>query len=257
MTVRTKLLIAILLVSLLPTSAFAGSLTFGGATGDKVSCASSASIDNFTTFTVSMWVKVDTSTAARHFAAKQSGAGGVGMRLRSGTASEGGAANITLVRARATTATRYWTANTPLSTTGKWYYVVATYDENGGAGNEVHFYVGDATTPAVLQANDPLSVDGSGATTSDSGDNLTFGNTSGTNSPIIGAIAYASYTDRVLTQVEVWKEQYTGRLYNAAARLLIGFAGFGNQKDYSGKGNTCTTTTALPTNDAPRVRFAF
>ncbi|MCC7045064.1 MAG: LamG domain-containing protein [Acidobacteria bacterium] len=211
------------------------SLTFGGATTDRVTIAANATIDNLSAFTVLLWVRPTTLTSFRRIVAKEvSTTSGWAVRLT------GTGGDIRVTWGRATTDVSYVTSSTPLSSLYTWHLVAITFDQSGAAGEVVNIYTGKLTTAAV-EASYSTTTGGSGAFDDDSSADLTIGNSAATDLPIQGNIAVAAVINRVLTLQEIISWQWHPRMISGC----VGFYQLSDTSsvpDWSGNSNAGAVT---------------
>jgi hypothetical protein len=212
------------------------SLVFGSANTTRLNCGSGANLDDLTSFTMLAWVNPSTLTTGRVILAKGAVASAKVFRL-SGT---GG--NINLYVNRATTDANYITSDTPLSATGAWAFIAATYDE--GATPSIHIYTG---TLAALAAENGYgtSTDGSGTTDVDNTLAFYVGNATTNNVAFQGSVGPCAYISGVLTLAQIQAWQFRPRvIVNTRGLWFPGQDGVDVQADRSGNGNNGTIVGA-------------
>lgn len=225
------------------------SLTFGGATSDRVVVTAAASIDTLTAWTWYTWVNPTTITAGRKIMQKLDSSSPFGGRDIRVVASNFIRVDVT----RATTSTQYISNSNALST-NKWWFIAVTYDAAAAAGEVVNIYVGDLATLAT-ESTYGTTTNGSGATTSDALGNLRIGNSTSGVQAWQGAIGLSGHFDRVMTLAEIQSHQFQPRVASGCVGFWnLGDNGTGTQPDYSGNGNAGTVTGASQSNNPPLRR---
>lgn len=243
----SKILIVVLLASTVLPSAALAALTFGAATTDVVNHGSDASLDNLNPFTWAAWIFPTTLTNARIILSKAT-AGSVGKQF-----AVNGTAGDVSVRVNRPTDTVYITNDTPLATTSKWYFIAATFDSAGAAGQVVNIYVGDLTTSLAERAYG-TATDGSGTPDAEETVSFAAGNLTPATpaTPLQGRIAWAGVWNRGLSLGELQQQQF--RPHKTSGNVLFthyGFNGTGTQPDWSGTGNSGTVTGATQSDHVP------
>ena len=211
------------------------SLTFGGATTDKVDCG--AFTDDLTTLTAMAWVYPTTLTNNVIIISKYRGSTAEGWAFRS--ASTGGSTGE--IEIAWEPSSRSTTNTAPLSSTNKWYFVAATIDRGANAG---HIYVGDLTT-AMSEPTYGTST-WTGSYNSDAPRNLFIGNRDNTtpNGAFVGNIAFSAMFNTVLTsaQIEVYrKAPYKVKTDSACIGAWSLGPGTGTQRDFVAANNGTVT----------------
>ena len=218
------------------------------AANQYVDCGSASALDDWTAATFAAWCRA-TSLAGdgviRRIGAKHEPIGNNGKDLthawHSGLAIPQDCLRIRVNRAT-TVAQAQSVANVVVA--NEWMFAVGTYDESDGP----RLFKGTLTTLAAEVSYDTgYPVVGSGATTSEAGGFLAWGNRGSSPSALagfVGDLSYALYLNRRLTLAEIRDLQYRllfHRFTEAKAAYHFGLhAGTGSQPDISGGGNTGT-----------------
>ncbi len=226
-------------------------LTFGGAISDRVVVAPVAAINTLATLTCWGWFKPTTLTTGRVL---------VGKSLTAGASAAGwflvldGTTGDLRFRVDRATDTDYRTNSAPIATTGKWYFIAATYAAAGAAGQRVNIYVGDESTMAV-EATYGTATDGNSTQANDSAQSLIFANAASNAIAFQGLIGPGGLDDVVRTLAEVQALQFRPRALDSHCQVLLrlGDAGTGTQRDMSGHGNDGTVTGATVATDNPAI----
>lgn len=227
------------------------SLTFGGATSDRVQC-SLTSFASLSAWTWYGWVNLSTITAGRRFFSSEDGSSPFGGFAGRVIASGFLRVDVT----RATTGTVYTTNNQAIST-GAWTFVAMTFDSTASAGEVVNIYVGSPTALAT-ECSYATTTDGSGAvTTSASANGFRLGNTAllANNLSAQGRIGPCAFFNRAMPLGEIQSHQFDPRTADGCLGLWsLGDNGTGTQTDYSGNGNNGTVTGATQSDNPPLRR---
>jgi len=225
------------------------SLTFGGATSDRVVVTAATSINTLSAWTWYGWYYPTTLTAGRKIMQKADPSSPFGGRDIRVVASNFIRCDVT----RATTASQYITNSNALST-NKWWFIAVTYDEAAGAGEVFNVYVGDLST-LVTESTYGTVQNGSGATTSDALGDLRIGNSTTAAQAWQGRIGPCAHFNRVMTLGEIQSHQFNPRVASGCVGLWnLGDNGTGTQTDFSGNGNAGTVTGATQSDNPPLMR---
>ncbi len=220
------------------------SLTFGGATSNRVEHGSAASLDNLNTWTVAMWIRPTTWTLNRAIFSKT----GATLHKLVLCGSSGFPGDLQVVVNRVTTLTNYTTSNTPI-TSGVWQYVAFTFST--ATSPSVAMYRGSLTAIAAACTFASPAV-GSGALISDAADNFKTGNDNSNASSFQGDIAWIGQWNRVLTAGEIQDQQFNPHVTSGCVMFThYGYNGTSTQPDWSGNGNSGTVTGATQAAHVP------
>lgn len=212
------------------------SLTFGGATSDRVNHGAGSSHANLNPFTVWVWCYPTTLTGNKRLIGKVGGASFAGWDMLLGNS---GAFGFELTR----TTTLAYTSNATQITINAWWFVAATLDLT--ASPPCKLYVGSLGTPVAEVSGYATSTAASGAQKDDSANALIVGNLPGATTAFQGKIAEAGVVSRVLTLGEMRSLQYRPRnMPNTVFFTHVGFNGTSTQADLSGNANNGTVTGA-------------
>ena len=227
------------------------SLTFGGATSDRVDCGTAAAISNLSAWTWCGWVYVTTVTVTSHrffFRKADSSPPYSNKSARMMTSGE-----LRVDVERATTSTQY-IASTGTVVANEWAFFATTYNEAAGSGEVVNIYKGLLTSPAA-EVTYSTTTNGSGATIDDSPATLLLGNGESLAQVLPGRMGPQGFFNRVLTLGEIQSWQFDPRMTAGCVGLwYLGDNGTGTQPDFSGNGNSGTVTGATQSDNPPLPR---
>lgn len=225
------------------------SLTFGGATSDRVNCGTGTALANLSTYTWIGWVNLTTITNGRHFFAKTDSStpfGGKSLRMLTSGAIR---ADVT----RSTTGAQY-IANTGSLTTGAWTLLACSYDAGAASGEVFNIYTGSLTALAT-EVGYSTTTNGSGSTVNDNLASFKLGNNDGETAAMQGQMGPVAMFNRVLTIGEVRDWQFNPRMMAGCVGFWdLGDNGTGTQPDLSGTGNNGTVTGATQSANPPLRR---
>lgn len=225
------------------------SLTFGGATSDRVDCGTAAAISNLSAWTWCGWVYVTTVTNSRFFFRKADSSPPYGNKSARMMTSGGLRVDVE----RATTSTQY-IASTGTVVANEWAFFAITYNEAAGSGEVVNIYKGLLTSPAA-EVTYSTTTNGSGATIDDSPATLLLGNGESLAQVLPGRMGPQGFFNRVLTLGEIQSWQFDPRMTAGCVGLwYLGDNGTGTQPDFSGNGNSGTVTGATQSDNPPLPR---
>ena len=217
-------------------NAFAGSssLTFGGATSNRVLQGSGSSIDNLNPVTWMLRIFPTVFTADRMILDKAT-SGESGHRVRiSGTAGA-----LQVVFDRATTDTLFVTNS--ILRSNFWQDLVVVFDSNEETNEAVQVYYKYSTGSFLTEATYTTTTNGSGAMQSDAANNLIIGNSGGLTSSFQGQIEWVGIWNRKVKDLSEAVEQF--RVVTASGNVLDvhygmhGSSAAGVQEDWSGNAN--------------------
>jgi hypothetical protein len=222
------------------------SLLFGGATSHRSDHGSPAIADDLAAFTYLLAVYPTSLVDARTFLSKST-SGTSGQRFRLVTTS----GDLAIVCTRATTNLSYTSNSAPLAAVNAWYWVAATVDINGSAGDLARIYAAPFGA-SLAQVTYALQTDGSGAQSANAAGTIIVGNDAGNARSFPGRIALAMAWSRRLSLGELITQQ--SRPFASSGCFLythLGWNGTGSQVDYSGQKNHGTVTGATAAAHAP------
>lgn len=225
------------------------SLTFGGATTDRVVMPAVAAQDSLTAWTWYGWVYPTTITAGRHFFAKTDPGGSFGGR--SARILTGGfiRANVTRAGGEA-----QYVASSGAVTTNSWQFVAVTYDEAAAAGEVFNIYVGSLSALAT-ETTYSTTTNGSGATVTDAAVALKLGNNDAHGAAFQGRMGPCAHFNRAMTLAEIQSHQFDPRNAPGCVGLWnLGDNGTSTQTDYSGNASGGTVTGATQGDNPPLRR---
>lgn len=218
-------------------------LNFGGGSSQRVEVAASASVDNFSAFTLVLWVRWAANTANRGLFTK-----GVTFEKDVRTRFNNGN-QLNLIVKRATTEAEALSANVTAGNT--LHYLAFTFDETDGP----RIFRG-TLTEAVAELSYSIRAVGSGATTADDTSEIRIGNIFQANS-WNGDISSVQYINRRLTLGELRMLQFHPCVVTGSViHHIYGYNGTGAQPDWSGNGNHGAVTGATIAAHVP-LRPAF
>jgi hypothetical protein len=215
-------------------------LTNGAATSDRTTSGDVAA--TATTLSVAFWYKPTTLTAFRTLWSKYGPVSGGKVFYTPGNDT----AQVRFDVRFSTTFSGYRTNNAGI-TTGKWWFVAATFED--GQNPHTHIYRGslvDDLTECTYDVTDQ----GSGSLLSDAGGNVHWFNDQGNANAqqCVGAIGLLFNTVLSLADLkQVMRE--TRHLTGALIHHELGIPDAGTQADLTGNGNTGTVTGATATTD--------
>ncbi len=182
---------------------------FTNTTGDRVNIGSDGSLDTISNGTIMVWVLINTEGDGHIFVGKRSGAGAF-LRFQ-----QSGGSDISIKIERATSDLNAASSSNPI-TTGKPFFLAATWDINGASGDQQLFFY-DPSTVAGLAEISSYSVQnvGSGAQGSDAANLMGVGNTGEGNDPSACACEISEvwiYNDVDLTLEQIQTVMWGGEL---------------------------------------------
>jgi len=223
-------------------------LTFADKTSDKITITETAAMIDLDKVTYLTWIKMNSLTSPTVFGVTKDDQGGGGT-LRIGQQSDT-SGNFRIFRGGATQGLNYTTNDNPL-VAGTWTFVAADYDFNTVA----HIYTGTLTTLAVERTY-AFSDNGTGAITTDTGEDMIIGNrhaNSGDDDSADFDLAYSALYDTVLTLAQIQSLQFHPRVLNSNClwNFHVGWQGVTTITDYSGLGNDGTGTGLVQASHVP------
>lgn len=232
----------IIILFLLPISAFAGSLTFGAATSDNIRYpTSSAAVHDLDPATFCAWVRPTTFTTNRRFYQITTPAA-TGRRLMSIHATTGDFKDLISTTG---TVAEFQSTSTPLAPLGTWKFVCERFRTS--ANPRVNAFVGTATS-TIAEISYQTRVDGTGPISTSTGGFFGIANNaSGTaNASFQGQIAFVSYMNAFLERYQMAMIQWcpvTAKLFNSKLHVIVG-VNTSIQPDWSGNGGRGVITGA-------------
>ena len=230
------------------------SLTFGGATSDRVDCGSGSSLDDLTTagFTVWAWV-YRTGTGANQEMVTKDGSfpSGWDFAVTNDTA-EG---ELQLFVGYNATQASYVTNSSNVIAANTWTFVAGTFDP--AANPQIRLYLGTLSSLAAESSGYSTATNGVGTIGSDASANLYIGNLQrATTLAFKGRMGPVGVVNRALSAGELQSLQYNPRMLAGTVGLwMLGDNGTGTQPDYSGNGNSGTVTGATQSDNPPLRRW--
>lgn len=217
------------------------SLTTGNGTSQNINYGSAAAIDNFTAYTILVWLKLNTLSTFTNVITKDSGAPtGWLIYIHNPTT------RIAIDAGRATQGMSNIAATGTLST-ATWYCLAFTVDH--AATPVGHIYLGTLTSN-MAEVSYQLQRDGSGAFNADAAGSFTVGGAASSAAGV--TFDRVMYVNRALTLGECQSWQFAPRvLPNTAIYTICGRTGTATQPDYSGGGNSGTVSSATLADPAP------
>lgn len=241
-----KALALLIFLSIAPLHA-ESSLTFGGATSDRMSLTTTAAMDNLTAFTVIVWVNMTSQIANRRaWRMNTSGSGSAQLVQQNPDVND-----FEFFVTRATTGMLIYTANN--FSTNTWYCFAVTYNESAGTGEVGNFYYGTQTSNMV-EASYATNQDGSGATTLGTVSGFDVGNRPGSNVAFPGQIGTFTMWNKELSLSEIQDQQFSPKPTPGCIVFInLGFNGTGTQYDLSGGGANGTISGAVVSSLGPPI----
>jgi hypothetical protein len=237
-----RLLLVLLLV--FPSIAQAASLSFPVNTA-VVNCGSAAVLDNLgsSPFSIVQWVYPTGTGATALFASKENGTAEGWRAVFSST-------NRYSLIIDGSTDWNYQSANNTI-TANTWQFYAGTFNSGNAAGQKINLYKG---TPGVnaTELSYASAVDGVNKTTESAQDMQIGALTTAGNLAFPGYIAFTGIWNRELTLGEIRDQQNNPHVTSGNILFVYtGYAGTGNQADWSGYAHTCTNTGGILAAGAP------
>lgn len=215
------------------------SLTFGGATSDRVDHGTGTT---FTDCTYIGWFYATSDAGGQNHMGKSTAAGRHSLERKFGDVDD---YNLIVDRATTDASAATTGVDRPLNA---WKFIGAAYGA-GGAGPRI--YHGNLTTVAV-EASYSAQTDGSGAVSNGSGLAFIGGNNNPFTAAFIGRIGLVMVWDRALTLGEIKAQQFNPHKTSGCILFTqYGFNGTSTQADWSGGANNGTVTGATQSSHVP------
>lgn len=224
------------------------SLTFTGATTNKVDCGSNAVLDSLQQITILTWLYPTGFGSNQFIMAKRTDVNaGWGHRI------DDASGNVYVNKPTTSAGSSAITNDAPL-TVNAWNFIAAT-GSNDVSSNNCAIYTGNLTTLAVERSYG-TRVDRAAATAfDDSAWPLYLGARNSASQSFAGRIGVQALFNRVLTLGEIQSWQFNPRMMAGCVGLWwLGDTGTGTQPDYSGNGNNGTVTGATASDNPPLRR---
>lgn len=208
-------------------------ITLGGASTDKISHGTDASVDNLQAFSMLLWLRCTTTTNSRRLWTK-------GTQKSLAFTGNAGRLQLTITRTSSLTYTGASSAAGELPTT-TWQCVATCFD--AAQTPAAHIYIGGLTT-TLTELSYSTQSDGSGAATNDASNPLVVGNITGGSGAFQGDVALALFWGRMLPLAELRSLQFDPRPTSGCLLYSVyGWNGLGTQPDWSGHSQNAGTVT--------------